>query len=104
MSRLKRLHKGLLLVAVACSAAACTPMTRTGEEPLSAEEIRLRAVETKVAEVNRRINAVENKDETRMQDELRTLRGEIERLRFWSITLKDFRDSSRRIEDYNPVR
>ncbi len=70
------------LLAAALATAACTPMSRTGEEPLSPEEIRMRAVEGKLNEVNRRINAVENKDDTRMQDELRTLRGEIERLRF----------------------
>lgn len=71
-----------LLLAVALGAAACTPISRTGEEPLSPEEVRMRAVETKLTEVNRRINAVENKDDTKTQDELRNLRGEVERLRF----------------------
>jgi len=78
---MKSLRLALLLTA-AFAAAACTPLSRTGEEPLSPEEIRMRAVESKVNEVNRRINAVENKDDTRTQDELRTLRGEVERLRF----------------------
>lgn len=78
---MKSLRLAMLLTA-AFAAAACTPLSRTGEEPLSPEEIRMRAVESKLTEVNRRINAVENKDDTRTQDELRTLRGEVERLRF----------------------
>ena len=69
---MKSLRLALLLTA-AFAAAACTPLSRTGEEPLSSEEIRMRAVESKLNEVNRRINAVENKDDTRTQDELRTL-------------------------------
>ncbi len=81
MSSLKPLHRGLLL-AVALTATACTPLARTGEEPLSAEEIRMRAVEGKLTEVTRRVNAVENKDDTRLQDDLRALRGELERMRF----------------------
>lgn len=72
----------VVLLAAALATAACTPLSRTGEEPLSPEEIRLRAVEGKLNEVNRRVLAVENKDDTRTQDELRALRGEIERLRF----------------------
>lgn len=72
----------LLVLAAALSAAACTPISRTGEEPLSPEEVRMRAVESKLTEVSRRVNAVENKDDTRMQDDLRALRGEVERLRF----------------------
>jgi len=78
---MKSLHLVVLLMAT-LAAAACTPLSRTGEEPLSPEEVRMRAVEGKLNEVNRRINAVENKDDTRTQDELRTLRGEVERLRF----------------------
>lgn len=60
----------------------CTPLTRTGEEPLSPEEIRLRAIESKLGELSRRQSAVEGKDDSKMFDELRNLRGEIERLRF----------------------
>lgn len=72
-----------LALAVVLSATACTPLIRpNGEEPLSPEEIRLRGIEGKLNELNKRMLGVENKDETRMQDELRTLRGEIERLRF----------------------
>lgn len=75
-------HYLMVVVAVALSAAACTPLSRTGEPPLSPEEMRMRAVEGKLTEMSRRINAVENKDDTKTQDELRTLRGEVERLRF----------------------
>lgn len=71
----------IFLLAVALTASACTPLNR-GDQPLSPEETRLRAIEGKLTEVARRVNIVENKDDTRIQDEMRTLRGEIERLRF----------------------
>ncbi len=61
---------------------ACTPLSRSGEEALSPEEMRMRAVEGKLNELSRRVNIVENKDDTRLQDDLRSLRGEIERMRF----------------------
>ena len=82
-----------LLAAVALSAAACTPLNRSGDEPLSPEEIRMRAVEAKLTEVGRRVNVVENKDDTKLQDDLRSLRGEIERMRF------DLETQSRRSKD-----
>lgn len=72
----------LMVLAGSLLVGACTPLSRSGEEPLSPEEIRLRAIEGKLSELGRRVSGVENKDETRMQDELRSLRGEIERLRF----------------------
>lgn len=53
-----------------------------GEEPLSPEEIRLRGIETRVGELNKRVLGVENKEETKLQDDLRALRGEVERLRY----------------------
>ncbi|MES2682895.1 MAG: tol-pal system protein YbgF [Pseudomonadota bacterium] len=81
MRHLKSLQLVALLVA-ALAVSACTPLSRTGEQPLSPEELRMRAVESKLGEVNRRINAVEGKEDTKTQDELRNLRGEIERLRF----------------------
>jgi len=70
------------VLAVVALAAACTPISRNGEEPLSQEEMRMRAVEGKLNEVTRRLNTVENKDDTKLQDDLRNLRGEIERMRF----------------------
>lgn len=73
---------GFVLVA-ALAASACTPMVRPkGEEPLSPEEIRLRGIETRVGELNKRVLGVENKEETKLQDDLRALRGEVERLRY----------------------
>lgn len=72
----------MAMLAVALMASACTPLTRNGEEPLSPEELRMRAVESKLTEVTRRLNVAENKDETKLQDDLRNLRGEIERMRF----------------------
>lgn len=80
MRSLKTLH--LVMLAAAFAASACTPLSRSGEQPLSPEEIRMRAVEGKITEVTRRINMVENKDDTKVQDDLRNLRGEVERLRF----------------------
>ena len=75
-----RLLAVALLVALASS--ACTPIARTGEQPVSPEELRLRAMEGKLTELGKRMVATENRDDARLQDELRTLRGEIERLRY----------------------
>lgn len=72
----------MAVLAAALMASACTPLNRSGEEPLSPEELRMRAVEGKLTEVTRRLNVAENKDETKLQDDLRSLRGEIERMRF----------------------
>ena len=72
----------LLLLTTALAVSACTPMSRTGEEQLSPEEMRLRAIEGKLTELTRRVNVAENKDDTKLQDDLRNLRGELERMRF----------------------
>jgi len=81
--RVERSQRLILVLAVALSATACTPLVRpNGEEPLSPEEIRLRGIESKLADINKRVLGVENKDDTRLQDDLRALRGDIERLRF----------------------
>lgn len=81
MRCLKSLNLSLVL-AVALAATACTPLSRNGSEPLSPEEIRMRAVEGKLTELTRRINQAENKDDTKLQDDLRSLRGDLERVRF----------------------
>lgn len=78
---MKNLQRLLVLTLVLAS-AACTPLTRTGEEPLSPEEVRMRAMEGKLTELTRRQSALENRDESKLQDDLRNMRGEIERLRF----------------------
>lgn len=100
-----------LLLAVALAATACTPLIRpNGEEPLSPEEIRLRGIEGKLADLNKRVLGVENKDETRLQDDQRALRGEIERLRFdvdglERRTKELYQDLERRIQklEYSPA-
>jgi len=71
-----------MVLAVALAATACTPLSRNDGEPLSPEEIRMRAVESKLTELTRRINQAENKDDTKLQDDLRNLRGDLERVRF----------------------
>ncbi len=71
-----------LTLLLAFATAACTPLSRTGEEVISPEEMRLRAIESKVEAMSKRINIVENKDDTKLQDELRNMRGELERMRF----------------------
>lgn len=79
----ERSQRLILVLAVALSATACTPLVRpNGEEPLSPEEIRLRGIEAKLTDINKRVLGVENKDDTRLQDDMRALRGDIERLRF----------------------
>jgi len=79
----ERSQRWLVLLAVALSATACTPLVRPdGEQPLSPEEIRLRGIEGKLTDINKRVLGVENKDDTRLQDDMRSLRGDIERLRF----------------------
>lgn len=81
--RSERSQRLILVLAVALSATACTPLVRpNGEEPLSPEEIRLRGIESKLTDLNKRVLGVENKDDTRLQDDMRALRGDIERLRF----------------------
>lgn len=81
-------HAPQLLLIAALAVSACTPMSRSGEQVLSPEEIRLRAIEGKIAEMGRRTAAVENKDDTPTQDELRRLQGQIEQLRFEHDTLE----------------
>jgi len=80
MQSMKSFH--YLLLSLTLLATACTPLTRTGEEPLSPEEIRIRAIEGKLTELTRRLNSIENKDESKLQDDMRNLRGEVERQRF----------------------
>lgn len=57
-----------------------------GEDALSPEERRLQALETKVAEMNRRLNALNtqrfDEDNQKLRDDMRSLRGEMEKTRF----------------------
>lgn len=71
------------VLAATFAVSACTPLVRpNGEEPLSPEELRLRGIESRVSDLNKRVLGVENKEETKLQDDLRALRGEVERLRY----------------------
>lgn len=89
-------HAALLILLSSLAFAACTPMPqKSGEQPLSPEEIRMRAIEAKLAEVGRRTAAVENKDDSATTDELRRLQGQIEQLRF------DMDTADRRNKDLN---
>lgn len=77
------------LLLLSLGLAACTPIARqTGPEPVSPEELRMRALEAKLAELGRRTAAVENKDDSATLDELRRLQGQIEQLRFEKETLE----------------
>lgn len=64
-----------------------------GEQALSPEERRLQAVETKLAEISRRLNTTDAGREQKVSEELGRLRGLIEQLRY------DFDQSQRRQQE-----
>lgn len=64
-----------------------------GQQALSPEERRLQAVETKLAEVSRRLNTTDAGREQKVSEELGKLRGLIEQLRY------DFDQSQRRQQE-----
>ncbi|HWU67663.1 MAG TPA: tol-pal system protein YbgF [Stenotrophobium sp.] len=57
-----------------------------GSDALSPQERRLQTVETRLAELSRRVNGIDyasmDKDNQHTQDDLRNLRGEVERIRY----------------------
>lgn len=57
-----------------------------GRDALSPQERRLQTVETRLAELSRRVNGIDyasmDKDNQHTQDDLRNLRGEVERIRY----------------------
>jgi tol-pal system protein YbgF len=57
-----------------------------GADAMSPEERRLQSVESKLSEVSRRMDGINyaglDKDNLKLRDDLRTLRGEIERMRY----------------------
>lgn len=90
----------LLKVAPMCAAlwlAGCAGQNYGGpinsEQALSPEERRLQAVETKLAEVSRRLNTTDAGREQKTSQELGQLRGLIEQLRY------DFDQSQRRQQE-----
>ena len=64
-----------------------------GQQALSPEERRLQAVETKLADVSRRLNSTDSNREQKVSEELGRLRGLIEQLRY------DFDQSQRRQQE-----
>lgn len=84
-----RIRLGLPLLAVAMLAGCVSGggrISSSGNEALSPEERRLQAAESRLAELSRRLDSVNltgmDQDSQRVRDDLRTLRGEMERLRY----------------------
>lgn len=83
--------------------SACTPSFGAGRidgrggDALSPEERRLQAVESKLSEMSRRVEGINyaglDQDNGKLRDEMRALRGEIERLRY------DYDGQSKRAKD-----
>lgn len=81
---------GIVCLGSAISACASGdfggPISGGGSDKLSPAERRLQAVESRVAELSRRLDAVNltgmDQENLRLRDELRSLRGELERLRY----------------------
>ena len=79
--------------------AGCASTGRVdgGADVLSPEERRLQTVETKLAEMSRRLNGINyaglDQDNLKLRDEIRSLRGEVERLRY------DYENQSKRAKD-----
>ncbi|TXH03516.1 MAG: tol-pal system protein YbgF [Nevskiaceae bacterium] len=75
-----------LLSVATLAGCASTGRVDGGGDILSPEERRLQTVETKLAEMSRRLNGINytglDQDNLKLRDELRSLRGEVERLRF----------------------
>ena len=86
-----------LLSAVALAGCASTGRVDGGADVLSPEERRLQTVETRMAEMSRRLNGINyaglDQDNLKLRDEIRSLRGEVERLRY------DYESQSKRNKD-----
>lgn len=77
----------IVLVALSTVAGCATPRrVDGGGDVLSPEERRLQTVETRMAEMSRRVDGINyaglDQDNIKLRDDLRALRGEVERLRF----------------------
>src|SRR5690606_32458536 len=92
----------LALVAYAATLAACASeyggsVSGSGNDVLSPEERRLQAVESRLAVVQRRLDAANlggmDEQNQHLRDDLRTLRGDVEKLRY------DFDQSQQRSRD-----
>lgn len=76
----------LALLASACASDFGGPISSSANTALSPQERRLQDVETKTAQIMRRLDSMNlsqtDQDVTRIRDEIRFLRGDIEKLRF----------------------
>jgi tol-pal system protein YbgF len=76
----------LALFASGCASDFGGPISSSSNTPLSPAERRLQDVETKTAQLTRRLDSMNltqtDQDLTRIRDEIRFLRGDIEKLRF----------------------
>ncbi|MFT4047128.1 MAG: tol-pal system protein YbgF [Solimonas sp.] len=95
-------HARLALFVCAATLAACASdyggsVSGDGKDVLSPEERRLQAVESRVAVLQRRLDAANlggmDEQSQHMRDDLRTLRGDVEKLRY------DFDQSQQRSRD-----
>ena len=80
----------------ACASTYGGPISG-GSDSLSPQERRLQAAETRLAELSRRLDAVNltgmDQENLRLRDDIRSMRGELERLRY------DFDQAQRRAKD-----
>jgi tol-pal system protein YbgF len=97
---IRRLTAAVFVPAVllsGCASSAFGGSINSRGDALSPEERRLQAVETKAAELSRRLDSVNlagmDQENQRLRDDIRSLRGEVERLRY------DFEQQQRRLRD-----
>lgn len=99
---MSRLHARLPVLCAVSLIAACAsgyggPISSSGGEALSPQERRLQAAESRLAELSRRLDAVNltgmDQENLRLRDDIRAMRGEMERLRY------DFDQAQRRAKE-----
>lgn len=99
---MSRLHTRLPVLCAVSLLAACAsgyggPISSSGGEALSPQERRLQAAESRLAELSRRLDAVNltgmDQENLRLRDDIRAMRGEMERLRY------DFDQAQRRSKE-----
>jgi len=98
MSRSRLLASSVLSVVLAgCASSGFGGSISGSGQALSPEERRLQNVETKTAELSRRLDAVNltgmDQENQRLRDDIRSLRGEVERMRY------EFDQQQRRSKD-----
>ena len=84
----RSMHRYAVVLLGLCTLAGCATQRRVdgGGDVLSPEERRLQTVETRMADMSRRLDGINyaglDQDNMKLRDDLRALRGEVERLRF----------------------